>query len=149
MNNKQVGDIGEKEVCQLILCPNCNSKLILLPPSFPMFDVQCTKCMFRAQDKTINSKPSKNIRGAGWTIYEKVVKAGYLTPPLFVNFKWFDKEGFRQVIWFFPFIAKGNLKPYKLSPKAKRANYEMFRYINLDKIPFIELYSQLDPLRLP
>lgn len=146
-NNKIAGDFGENEVVDLIPCPNCDKKLMTLPKNFPLFDVQCTGCMFRAQVKTVNSAPRGSIFGAGWRIYEKVSKAGYLAPPLIVNFKWITKEGFRQVIRFYPFVAKGNLRPYKLSATAKRANYHMFAYIKLDKIPFFELYSQLDPLR--
>ena len=36
MSNKETGDIGEQEVCDLVGCPNCSSKLMLLPPSFPL-----------------------------------------------------------------------------------------------------------------
>lgn len=142
MNNKIIGDEGEKEVCALINCPNCNSKLMLLPPSFPMYDVQCTRCLFRAQVKTSSSAPVNSVRGSGWDIYEKVMKAGYLTPPLIVNFKWNTKNGVQQAIRFYPFIAKDNLLPYILKPAAKRANYKMFRYVKLNKIPYFELYSR-------
>ena len=141
MNNKITGDAGEIEVCDLVTCPNCQNKLMLLPPSFPMYDVQCTRCLFRSQIKTINGKPSSTIFGAGWDIYEKVTKAGYLAPSLIVNFKWFTEEGFRQVIRFYPFIAKGNLYPYKLSPLARRANYKMFNYVGIDEIPFFVLHK--------
>jgi hypothetical protein len=148
MGNKTVGDIGEKEVVQYVPCPNCQSKLMLLPESFPMYDVQCSRCLFRAQVKTINSKPKSSIFGAGWDIFEKVLKAGYLTPQLIVNFKWKSKNGgLCQEIRFYPFIAKGNVQKYQLSEKAKRANYWMFRYIKLDKIPYIQLYQQSDPLK--
>ena len=35
MNNKQSGDLGEKEIVDLVLCPNCGKKLMLLPQSYP------------------------------------------------------------------------------------------------------------------
>lgn len=146
VNNKITGDLGEQEICERIPCPNCDKKLMLLPPGFPMYDVQCTRCLFRAQVKTVNKRPTGSIFGAGWDIYEKVTRAGYLSPSLIVNYKWIGKEGKRQVIRFYPFIAKGNLKNYQLSPTARRANYRMFKYVKLDKIPFFELYSNLDPL---
>jgi len=146
-SNKQSGDIGEKEVVQHVPCPNCGKKLMVLPPNFPMYDVQCIGCAFRAQVKTNNCKPKNVILGAGYDIYEKVLKAGFLSPPLIVNFRWDGEGGFHQKIIFYPFIAKGNIKKYTLSPTAKRANYKMFRYEKLDKTPSIELYSQFDPLR--
>lgn len=144
MNNKIQGTAGEQEVIERIHCPNCESKLMLLPPSFPLYDVQCTRCIFRAQVKTNNSKPKKSILGAGWEIYDKVLKTGHLAPPLITNFKWKSKEGLCQEIIFYPFIAKNNIQKYILSETAQRANYPMFRYINLDKIPSMMLYDSKD-----
>lgn len=140
--NKLAGDKGEQEVVDLVYCPNCTSKLILLPTSFPMYDVQCTRCLFRAQVKTTNKKPGSVVRGAGWDIYEKVLKAGNLAPPLIVNYHWEDKSGNHQEIRFYPFIAKENIQKYTLSETARRANYRMFNYIKLDKLPFIPLLKQ-------
>lgn len=86
--HQAAGEAGEREVCDKVPCPNCGRKLVQLPPGFPMFDVQCSRCLFRAQVKTVNGKPRGVIRGAGWDIYEKVLKAGHLAPPLIVNFNW-------------------------------------------------------------
>ena len=66
MSNKQTGNQGEQEVVDLIACPNCGKKLMLLPPNYPLYDVQCTACSFRAQIKTNNSKPKSEVFGAGW-----------------------------------------------------------------------------------
>lgn len=145
MSNKQSGDIGEAEVVELVPCPNCGKKLMVLPPNFPMFDVQCTGCTFRAQVKTNNCKPKNVIFGAGYDIYEKVLKAGFLSPPLIVNFRWNTDDGFCQKIIFYPFVAKGNISKYRLSATARRANYMMFKYIELDKIPSMSLYEQINP----
>jgi len=138
-NNKESGDIGEQEVVDLIGCPNCKSKLMLLPPSFPLFDIQCTRCLFRAQIKTSRSKPSGTVRGAGWDIYEKVLKAGHLAPQLIVNYHWSDRTGEHHEIRFYPFIAKGNVQKYTLAPTARRANYRMFNYVGLNEQPYIKL----------
>lgn len=140
--NKISGDAGEVEVIGLVPCPNCGKKLMALPQNYPLFDVQCTGCSFRAQVKTNNSKPKKEIFGAGWEIMEKVLKSGYITPPMIANFKWQDKTGARQEIRFYPFVPKGNLKKYTLSPEARRANYKMFRYIGLDALPHFLLYQK-------
>lgn len=139
MNNKQSGDAGEQEVVDLARCPNCESKLMLLPSSFPLYDIQCTRCLFRAQVKTSSGKPSGKIRGAGWDIYEKVLKAGHLAPPLIVNYHWSDNDTEHHEIRFYPFVAKENVQKYTLSPAARRANYRMFNYVRLNELPFIEL----------
>ncbi len=141
-NNKVSGDLGEKEVVELIRCPNCNKKLMLLPRNFPMYDIQCTGCTFRAQVKTNNSKPRNIILGAGYDIYEKVLKAGHLSPSLIVLFRWKSKQGLCREIRFFPFVAKGNIRKYRLSNR----NYKMFLYVKLDKIPFMTLHQSCDPL---
>lgn len=95
MNNKICGDDGEKDIIEKILCPNCKKKLMLLPANYPLVDVQCTNCIFRAQVKTLNSKPKATIFGAGWDIMRKILKSGYMIPPMFVNFKWDDSQEIR------------------------------------------------------
>lgn len=140
--NKGAGDIGEKEVIKLVRCPNCGKKLMILPPNYPLFDVQCEGCSFRAQVKTNTSKPKAVIFGAGWDIMEKVLKSGFITPPIFVNFKWQEKGKDRQEIRFYPFVPKNNLRKYQLSPTARRANYKMFNYIGLDVLPHFIVYKK-------
>jgi len=139
-NNKKNGDVGELEVIKLVPCPNCGKKLMTLPTGYPLYDVQCTGCSFRAQVKTNNSKPKAIIFGAGWEIMNKVLKSGFITPPLLANFKWIEGKTRKQEIRFYPFVPKKNLKKHKLSEKARRANYWMFNYIDLDKLPYFEVY---------
>jgi hypothetical protein len=141
MSNKTIGDAGEKEVIKLCKCPNCSKELMSLPNSFPLFDLQCTACNFRAQVKTISHKPSTSVLGAGWDIMEKYIKTGHLIPATIFNFKWKENGKRHQEILFYPFLFKSNLKPYQLSPTAKRANYWMFRYVNMEDIPCLILYS--------
>lgn len=140
--NKENGDVGEMDVVEKVPCPNCGKKLMLLPKNYPLYDVQCTGCLFRAQVKTNGSKPKPVIFGAGWDIIEKVMKSGYMVPPLITNFKWKDKKGDHQEIRFYPFVPKMNLKMHKLSPTARRANYKMFNYVGIDKIPFFTLFKK-------
>jgi DNA-directed RNA polymerase subunit RPC12/RpoP len=140
-DNKKNGDKGELEIVELVSCPNCGKKLMLLPPSYPLYDVQCTGCSFRAQVKTNQSKPKAIVFGAGWQIMDKVLKSGFITPPIFANFKWIEDGKEKQEIRFYPFIPKKNLRKYKLSETARRANYEMFTYIGLDKLPHFISYK--------
>lgn len=140
--NKVSGDVGEQEIVDLMPCPNCGKKLMLLPASYPLFDVQCTGCSFRAQVKTNNSKPKPEIFGAGWDIIDKVLKSGYMVPPLIANFKWTEKGIGKQEIRFYPFIPKKNLTKRVLSETARRANYAMFNYNNIDKLPYFIVYEK-------
>lgn len=141
-SNKQSGETGELEVIKLIPCPNCGKKLMALPQNYPLYDVQCAGCSFRAQVKTNQSKPKSVVFGAGWEIMDKVLKSGFITPPIFANFKWIEKGKQRQEIRFYPFVPKKNLRKYKLSAKARRANYWMFNYVNLDKLPYFVVYKK-------
>lgn len=112
-----------------------------LPPNYPLYDVQCTGCSFRAQVKTNNCKPKNVIFGAGWEIIDKVVKSGFMVPPLIANFKWTDRNVTRQKILFYPFVPRSALLRRKLSANARRANYEMFNYTGLSKLPCFVLYE--------
>ena len=141
MNKKATGDEGELEVINLVSCPNCGKKLMTLPRNYPLYDVQCTGCSFRAQVKTNSNKPKPVVFGAGWQIMNKVLKAGYMTPSLFLNFKWTEGGEPKQEIRFYPFVPKKNLSNYKLSPTARRANYEMFTYVGMDKLPYFISYK--------
>ena len=60
------GDQGEREVVDLVPCPNCAKPLMQLPKNYPLYDLQCTGCSFRAQVKTVISRPKDEILGAGW-----------------------------------------------------------------------------------
>ena len=81
------------------------------------------------------------VRGAGWDIIHKVLKAGNLAPPLIVNFK---KDGNRtkSEILFFPFITKNHMKKYALGKGHRQEGYKMFDYVELKKLPHFRLNTQ-------
>lgn len=135
--NHITGSEGEKEVIEKVKCPNCGQSLMSLPTSYPLFDVQCTACLFRAQIKTSTSRPGGKIMGATADVMNYYMKAGQIIPPLIVNYKW--DEG--QEIRFYPFIPRENLKFRQLSSTAIRANLKMFDYINLNKLAFFLLFQ--------
>ena len=139
--NKQAGDAGEAEVAKLVPCPNCGKRLMQLPQNYPLYDLQCTGCSFRAQVKTNKCKPKDVILGAGWEIMDKVMKSGFMVPSLIANFKWVEKGKSKQQILFYPFIPKANLKWRQLPPTARRANYKMFNYVGLLSLPRFIMYS--------
>jgi hypothetical protein len=141
ITNKESGNSGEQEIIDFVPCPNCRKKLMALPPNYPLYDVQCTGCSFRAQVKTNRNKPKPVVFGAGWQIMNKVLRSGFMTPPLFLNFKWTEKGKKKQEIRFYPFVPKRNLSNYRLSSTARRANYEMFTYTGMDKLPYFIAYQ--------
>jgi hypothetical protein len=141
-NNKISGDAGEREIVTLVPCPNCAKPLMTLPPNYPLYDMQCTGCSFRVQVKTNNSKPKSEIFGAGWDIMDKVLKSGFMIPPLIANFKWEENGVKHQKILFYPFIPKSNIKKRQLSSTARRANYKMFNYVRLEELPCFLLYER-------
>lgn len=139
--SKASGVEGEKAVVKLVDCPNCGKKLMLLPPNYPMYDVQCKACSFRAQVKTNHCKPKPEIYGAGWDILNHVLKAGFMIPHLIVNFIWAEGEQQKQCIRFYPFIPKANIRKTSLKRKGKKP-YAMFNYIGMGELPFIRLYPK-------
>jgi DNA-directed RNA polymerase subunit RPC12/RpoP len=140
-NNKIVGDAGETEIIEKIKCPNCNKELMLLPKGYPLYDIQCKACNFRVQVKSNNTKPKDIIRGAGWDIMDKVLKSGFLVPPLIVNFKWKESGNCKQEVRFYPFIRKINLTKYVADIKSRGRLYRMFNY-NLKKLKYYVLLEK-------
>jgi len=142
-HNKRAGELGEDEVIKLVRCPNCGKRLEKLPPNYPMYDVQCTGCYFRAQVKTNNTKPRDQIFGAGWEIVQKVLKVGYPVPPLIVNFKWQENGVIHQTILFYPFIPRTKLKKVEL----RDGTGLRFNYKGLNSLPCLVLYEEPKPAR--
>ena len=141
-SNRKQGDLGEKDVVKKIPCPNCGKKLMVLPHNYPLYDIQCTACIFRAQIKTNKKKPAKEIFGAGWKIMEKVLKSGFMAPPLITNYKWTEKRKKKQEIRFYPFVPKENLKKSLRNIKSRHRKHWMFNYVGLDKLPNFVVYKK-------
>ncbi len=139
---KVIGTQGEEDVVRLVPCPNCKKSMMRLPVDYPLFDLQCTGCSFRAQVKTISSKEKDRILGAGWEVINKVLKSGYMLPPLIVNYVWEEKNIRKQKIVFFPFIPKVNVRKRVVGVTAQRANYKMFDYVGLLSLPHFVLYER-------
>jgi hypothetical protein len=142
VSNSAAGTMGELEVCDLVPCPNCSKRLMQLPKNYPLYDVQCSSCLFRAQVKTQNCKPTSTVFGAGWEILDKVLKVGLMMPPLIVNAKWIERGQNHQRIIFYPFIPRTHIKKRQLSPTARRANYWMYNYVKLDELPKMVMYER-------
>lgn len=144
MSYKQYGNDGEKEVASLVPCPNCGKELMTLPESYPMVDLQCSACNFRVQVKSSSTNPYKSTKvyGAGWDILEKVLKAGYLVPPVMVNYKWPKENPQQHEIRFYPFLMVKNLKPRVAYINHGKRVYNMFDY-DFKELPYFTLYKNL------
>ena len=144
------GSKGESEIVRLIRCPNCQSRLMSLPAGFPLFDIQCTRCLFRAQVKTARCAPKSEIFGAGRDILEKNLRAGHLIPPLIVNFHWGATKGKGRIrkVYLFPFLTKRNLRFRQRSENGKRPGYKEFNYVGLLNVdvPQVVLFDSLSQL---
>ena len=142
---QMIGETGENEVIELINCPYCSKELMLLPNNYPLCDIQCTACYFRAQVKTASSKPKNVIPGASYNIIDSATKSGLMMPPLIVNFKWKENEKEKRKIILYPFIPKENMKDSIRKIKKKDGGirkHRMFNYVNLDKLPSLTLFEE-------
>jgi hypothetical protein len=141
---QKIGDDGEKEIAKHVPCPNCGKKLETLPKNYPLYDVQCNGCYFRAQVKTSGSSAKSTVRGAGWGIINKVMKAGFLAPPLIVYFRGTKLKGkknhkTKSQILFFPFVTKKTMVNHTLNRPDR---YKMFNYDGLLNLPHFELVKK-------
>jgi hypothetical protein len=144
--SKDHGDRAEAYVVARIRCPNCKARLFRLPQSFPMYDVQCSKCLFRAQVKSASCKPKSQIFGGGWSMMEKNLRTGHFVPPLIVTFRWRSSKGAtRHVVMFFPFLTRENLRKRTRSDNGSHPGYKEFNYVNLlrDDVPRRVLQGKL------
>jgi hypothetical protein len=146
MNRYDRGKKGEAEVVALARCPNCRGDLMTLPEGYPLYDVQCRKCLFRAQVKTFASRPANVMYGSGWDILQKTMRSGHLVPPLIINCKWRHKGESHHAIRFYPLVPHANLKPriahIKGNTTKKSRLHKMFNYIGMTSLPFMPLHEK-------
>lgn len=69
---------------------------------------------------------------------EKVVKAGFLVPPLIVNHKWTEGDVAKQEIRFYPFVMRRNLIKRVANIHGGKRIYNMFDY-DLSGLPHFVL----------
>lgn len=88
MSSTYDGEQAVKFISTSVPCPSCAGPLMELPRSYPIFDVQCSKCLFQAQVKRVAAGPRHRIRGASWGPIDVLVRTGLLLPPIFICFGW-------------------------------------------------------------
>ena len=144
--NRDRGTGGEVDVVEKLDCPNCGKALELLPSGFPLFDVQCTGCVFRAQIKTNRCRPKIQVYGAGHQVLSHFQRTGQLIPPLIVSFSWSAGRRRLQEMWFYPFLTNDNIKKRTRGVKGSRPGYKEFNYVGLldEHTPRVLLYKSPD-----
>ncbi len=142
--NCKLGDQGEDDVIKKVPCPNCGMRLVRLPKNFPLYDVQCEGCVFRAQVKTNRSPPKDQVFGSGREILRHFKAGGQLIPPLIANFCWSKGSKPQQKIIFYPFLTKDNIKGRVRSKRASHPGYKEFNYVGLldEETPKVVVYPK-------
>ena len=151
---KDSGDAGEDYIVRRVKCPSCESALMKLPRAFPMYDIQCTRCLFRAQVKSANCFPKGEVFGGGLDIMEKNLRVGQMIPPLIANFYWGSGRTKGRKVYLFPFLTQRNLPPRTRSSGGARPGYREFNYVHLlddgtPKMVLRELGKVRDPRPSP
>lgn len=101
-----------------------------------MYDVACQRCEFRAQVKSVETKPRGRIRGASARPLAGLRLAGKLSPPLIVVW---ERDGAAQTageVWIFPLVPWSHVRKRVLSDKhATMAGRLMVDYHDLARLP--------------
>jgi type II restriction enzyme len=85
-DNQQLGEFGERLVCQRANCPRCKRAATLrrLPTNFKCADVICDFCGYLAQVKTARSKVlnevPNTVLGAAWSVQQERMNSGIFFP---------------------------------------------------------------------
>jgi hypothetical protein len=134
--SSDLGDEAERFVAASVHCPSCAGRLRQLPAGYPLFDVQCASCLFRAQTKRVKERPRSRLRGGSWSVVNLYLRTGQLLPPMFVCFDWPDTRRKPGFVYFFPFVPATNVKRRVLSQRHKTdAGRAMAEYVDMLALP--------------
>ena len=107
-----------------------------LAPGYPLFDVQCSRCLFRAQVKRVQERPRNRLRGGSWNVVNTYLRTGQLLPPMFVCFDWPRSELEPGSVYFFPLVPARNVSKRVLSEAHKTdAGRAMVEYREMLSLP--------------
>lgn len=144
MSTTTAGTEAEVFVVEHVPCPSCGHRLRSLHPGFPLHDVECSRCLFRAQVKRILAPPRDRIRGASWDVLNHHLRTGQLVPPIFACFGWKRVAPAPGVIYFFPFIPASHVKRRVLSEKHATPGRKMTEYERMLELPRFVVWAAED-----
>lgn len=142
MSNAARGEEAERFVVSHVPCPSCAHELRALPRGYPLYDIDCTRCLFRAQVKRVLARPRSRIRGASWEVMQHHLKTGHLIPPIFACFGWRSDAVAPESIYFFPFIPATHLKVRVLSANHKTPGRRMTEYERMLELPHMVVWPR-------
>lgn len=143
MSNAARGTEAEQFVIAHVPCPSCGHELRALHKGFPLYDLDCTRCLLRTQVKRILAPPRNRIRGASWDVMNHHLRTGQLVPPIFACFGW-RKEDSEPQVYFFPFIPATHLKKRVLSESHATPGRKMTEYERMLELPKIVVWERAD-----
>jgi hypothetical protein len=129
------GAQAERFVVQYLSCQSCGSSLRELPVGYPLFDVECVRCLFRAQVKRVKAGPRDRLRGGSFDLVSHHLKTGHLLPPLFVCFGWETGAATPGEVWFFPLVPAKNVKARILSERHSTPGRRMAEFVGMRALP--------------
>lgn len=142
MSSASSGAEAEAFVVERIACPSCGSALRPLPSGYPLYDVECTRCLLRAQVKRILAAPRDRIRGATWDVMSHHFKTGHLIPPMFACFGWPSGAPEPLTVWFFLLIPTANVKMRVLSDRHQtQPGRRMAEYVGMKSVPHFVVFE--------
>ena len=142
ISNTESGARAVRFAIEHATCPYCKKGLVELPPATPVYDVACERCEFRAQVKSVESKPRSRIRGASARPLAGLRLAGKSSPPLLVVWGWDGLARTAHAIWLFPLVPWAHVQERTLPPThATSPGRFMVDYHNLLRLPRFELYA--------
>ena len=131
-----LGEAAEQLIADRVPCPSCGSALQQLARGYPLFDIQCSKCLFRAQVKRVHEPPRSRLRGGSWNVVNTYLRTGQLLPPMFVCFGWPRLLAEPSAIYFFPIVPAKNVTKRVLSETHKTdAGRAMVEYRDMLSLP--------------
>jgi|ERR1039458_3979989 hypothetical protein len=141
ISNTESGERAVEFVLAQVKCPYCGKTLIDLPRATPVYDVACSRCEFRAQVKSVETRKRSRIRGASARPLAGLRLAGKLSPPLSVVWEWDGTVRSAAEISLFPLVPWSHL--HERAPPANHAMMPgrlMVDYHDLQLLPHFELY---------
>jgi hypothetical protein len=129
------GTEAERFIIDQLSCPSCGSSLRQLPTGYPLYDLECVRCLFRAQVKRVKAGPRDRLRGGSYDLVSHHLKTGHLLPPLFVCFGWATGAVNPSEVWLFPLVPAKNVKLRVLSEKHSTPGRRMAEYVEMRKLP--------------
>jgi hypothetical protein len=142
LNRATEGRQAEQFVVENVRCPSCDKALRELPRGYPLYDVECVRCLFRAQVKRVKAAPRDRIRGGSYDIPRHHLKTGHLLPPMFVCFGWETGADAPQEVWFFPLVPARNLTMRVLSERHATPGRSMAEYIGMRALPHAVVWQK-------